>query len=273
MNVIGFHNPEEEYGFLSNWYLSDFEVEGICFSSMEQFMMYRKAMTFEDQAVASLILETRDVARIKELGRQVSGYDDRTWNGVRQILIYEGLLQKFAQKEDLKEKLLGTGNAVLAECAVRDRIWGVGLSMKDPNRLCPSKWQGQNLLGYSLMITRERLREENPDSIRSLQKKAEAFRDERNWKQFHNPKDLAISISLEAAELLEIFQWSGKDLEVPGKREKISEELADVLLYCGYLASDLDLNIPEIVTRKLKQNEQKYPVDKAYGNAKKYTEL
>ena len=111
------------------------------------------------------------------------------------------------------------------------------------------------------------------DSIRNLQEKAEAFRDARNWKQFHNPKDLAISISLEAAELLEVFQWSGTDLEVSGKRDKIREELADVFLYCGYLASDLDLDISEIVTEKLERNDRKYPIDKAYGTAKKYTEL
>lgn len=159
MNVIGFHNPEEKFGFLSNWYLSDFVTDGIRFSSMEQFMMYRKAMTFEDRAIASEILQMEDVARIKELGRLVSGYEEQVWNGVRQILIYEGLLQKFAQNEDLKRKLLDTGDSILAECAVKDQIWGIGLSMKDPNRLCPSKWKGQNLLGYSLMITRDRLRE------------------------------------------------------------------------------------------------------------------
>lgn len=155
-------------------------------------------------------------------------------------------MQKFAQNEDLKRKLLDTGDSILAECAVKDQIWGIGLSMKDPDRLCPSKWKGQNLLGYSLMITRDRLREKRQDSIRNLQEKA---------------------------ELLEVFQWSGTDLEVSGKRDKIREELADVLLYCGYLASDLDLDISEIVTEKLERNDRKYPVDKAYGTAKKYTEL
>lgn len=111
------------------------------------------------------------------------------------------------------------------------------------------------------------------DSIKELQSKAAAFRDARNWKQFHNPKDLAISISLEAAELLEVFQWSGTDLEVPEKRGKVREELADVLLYCSLLASAMDLDIEEIVTEKLEKNEQKYPVEKAYGTSKKYSEL
>ena len=73
------------------------------------------------------------------------------------------------------------------------------------------------------------------------------FRDDRDWKQFHNPKDLAISISLEAAELLEIFQWSGEDVSDKGKTEKIKEELADVLNYCVLMADVCGLDIDEIV--------------------------
>lgn len=111
------------------------------------------------------------------------------------------------------------------------------------------------------------------DSIQELVKEAAKFRDERNWKQFHNPKDLAISISLEAAELLEIFQWSGADTEADTekKKAKIREELADVLLYCFLLADNQDLDISEIVKDKLEVNNRKYPVDKAYGKADKYT--
>lgn len=70
--IIGFHNPDEEYGYLSNWYRSDFEKDGIRFSSMEQYMMYQKARCFRDEKVAAEILKTDDVGRIKELGRQVS---------------------------------------------------------------------------------------------------------------------------------------------------------------------------------------------------------
>lgn len=99
------------------------------------------------------------------------------------------------------------------------------------------------------------------------------FRDERNWKQFHNPKDLAISISLEAAELLEIYQWSGQDTECFEKIEKVKEELADVLNYCILLADHYNLDLDTIICDKIKLNSQKYPIDKAYNTNKKYTEL
>ncbi len=157
MNIICFHNPEEENGYLSNWYLSNFVIDGILFSSMEQYMMYKKAMCFDDKVVAGEILETKDVAKIKALGRQVSNYNDSIWNGMRQIIIYEGLIAKFTQNEILKEQLKSTGDAILAECAVQDKIWGIGLSMKDSNRLDIDKWKGQNLLGYALMLVRNKV--------------------------------------------------------------------------------------------------------------------
>ena len=157
MKLISFHNPYEENGYLSNWYMSDFTVEGIKFSSMEQYMMYKKAMYFNDQNIAKQILATDDVREIKKFGRLVSNYDDNYWNGVRQIIIYNGLLAKFSQNEELKRQLISTKDAVLAECAVNDHIWGIGLSIKDPDRFDRRKWKGQNLLGYALMMVREKL--------------------------------------------------------------------------------------------------------------------
>lgn len=157
MSVICFHNVDEEHGYLSNWYASPFTVDDVAFSSVEQFMMYRKAMRFCDEKAAQKICATNNPAEIKELGRQVLNYDERVWAGVRQIVVYEGLLAKFSQNEDLRDKLKATGKTVLAECAVKDLIWGVGLSMTDPNRFDTTKWKGQNLLGYTLMMVRERI--------------------------------------------------------------------------------------------------------------------
>lgn len=99
------------------------------------------------------------------------------------------------------------------------------------------------------------------------------FRDKRDWKQFHNPKDLAISISLEAAELLEIFQWSAEDVWCEEKKEKVREELADVLMYCILMADICGLDLDEIIQEKVKKNAEKYPVEKAYGSKEKYTKL
>lgn len=99
------------------------------------------------------------------------------------------------------------------------------------------------------------------------------FRDDRDWKQFHNPKDLAISLSLEASELLEVFQWSGSDVSAEGKLAKIREELADVANYCILMADACGLDLDQIILEKIKLNEKKYPVDKARGKSTKYTEL
>ena len=142
---------------MSNWYLSRFTADGIEFSSMEQYMMYNKAIVFNDINVANQILKTTDVAVIKQFGRTVANYDDNYWNGIRQIVVYDGLIQKFSQNSELKRMLADTGNSILAECAVRDRIWGIGLSMEDADRFDRTKWKGQNLLGYALMQVRNKI--------------------------------------------------------------------------------------------------------------------
>lgn len=96
------------------------------------------------------------------------------------------------------------------------------------------------------------------------------FRDERDWEQFHNSKDLAIALSLEASELLEIFLWK-KNEEF--NADKLKEELADVLMYALLLANKHQLDVSQIIRDKIKRNSEKYPVDKAKGTAKKYDEL
>lgn len=99
------------------------------------------------------------------------------------------------------------------------------------------------------------------------------FRDERGWKQFHNPKDLAISLSLEAAELLENFQWSSSEESLAKRMSGIKEELADVLIYSVLFSEAVGLNMDEIIMEKLSLNNKKYPAEKAFGKKEKYTEL
>lgn len=107
-------------------------------------------------------------------------------------------------------------------------------------------------------------------NIVTLIKEIVKFRDERDWNQFHNSKDLAIALSVEASELLELFLWKkNEDFDV----EKLKDELADVLMYALLIADKHNLNINQIVLDKIKKNADKYPVDKAKGNATKYNEL
>ncbi len=95
------------------------------------------------------------------------------------------------------------------------------------------------------------------------------FRNDRNWKQFHTPENLAKSISIEAAELLENFQWGSKDYDI----ENIKDELADIMTYVILFADHFDFDLEQIVLDKLKKNEEKYPISKAYGKSTKYNKL
>ena len=107
-------------------------------------------------------------------------------------------------------------------------------------------------------------------TIEELTETIVKFRDERDWAQFHNAKDLSLALSIEAAELNQLFLWKSPE---EANVEKIKEELADVLVYSQNLLDKLELDADEIVNMKREQNEAKYPVDKAKGNAVKYTEL
>ena len=108
------------------------------------------------------------------------------------------------------------------------------------------------------------------NSWKYLQKLLIEFRNERDWEQFHNPKDLALALSIEASELNELFLWKKPE---EANLEKVKEELADVFAYALLIAEKYDFNIDEIVLDKIQRNAEKYPVDKSKGTAKKYDEL
>lgn len=114
------------------------------------------------------------------------------------------------------------------------------------------------------------------DDIKILTEKIKKFRDERDWMQFHNHKDVALSLVLEAAEVLEHFQWKTLDeVEKHAKeaKDEIAEELADVAMYLFELADNLNIDLPKAIEDKLKKNSQKYPVEKARGKHTKYNKL
>lgn len=112
--------------------------------------------------------------------------------------------------------------------------------------------------------------------IKELQERVINFRDQRDWGRYHNPKDLAISLSLEAAELLEVFQWKNSDqVEAiksdPNERARVKEELGDILIYALTMAHEFGFDPAEIILEKVRINEKKYPLDKAKGRSDKYT--
>ena len=115
-----------------------------------------------------------------------------------------------------------------------------------------------------------------PKSLKDLQRSVVKFRDERDWKQFHNPKDLAISLVLEATEVLEHFQWKNKEemaAHLATHRKDVGEELSDVLYWVLLMANDLEVDVVKAFEEKLKKNAEKYPIAKAKGKHTKYTEL
>ena len=113
-------------------------------------------------------------------------------------------------------------------------------------------------------------------NLLELKKKFSQFANERDWEQFHTPKNISMALSVEASELLEIFQWlkTGELSELSSEQlDRVKEELADVLLYSIRLADLLDINLEKAIPEKMEQNALKYPVEKARGNSKKYTEF
>ena len=110
------------------------------------------------------------------------------------------------------------------------------------------------------------------NELNQLREKILQFCDERNWQQFHNPKDLALSLSLEASELLELFQWKTSEEAVEKNLDKMKDELADVLIYAILLASELEVNILTRVNNKIEKNTNKYPIDKFKNSNLKYNE-
>lgn len=109
--------------------------------------------------------------------------------------------------------------------------------------------------------------------LKQLQRRIIEFRDERDWRKFHNPKDLAISLSIEAGELLENFQWKSNEEAIESRLENIKDELADVVIYAFLLSDALEVDLEQVIFDKIKKNEEKYPIEKSFGSKKKYNEL
>lgn len=140
---------------LSQWWPAPFQVDGIRYSSAEQYMMAEKARLFSDAAALAAILQTHSPKHIKQLGREVRGFISAEWDACRVAAVEKGNFAKFTQNPALLEYLRGTKTKVLVEASPYDRIWGIGLGREHLDIKNPLKWKGLNLLGFALMRVRD----------------------------------------------------------------------------------------------------------------------
>jgi ribA/ribD-fused uncharacterized protein len=153
-------NPDGSVGTgcLSQWWPAPFTVDGRVYRTAEHYMMWRKAVLFDDHDAAGRILAASHPGAAKKLGRGVRNFDESTWDGARFDIVVAGSVAKFGQHADLRAFLLATGKRVLVEASPLDRVWGIGLPATDPRAQDPSTWRGLNLLGSALMQARVTLR-------------------------------------------------------------------------------------------------------------------
>jgi ribA/ribD-fused uncharacterized protein len=145
-------------GCLSQWWSVPVTVDGVTYPSAEHYMMAAKTLLFGDAETAARIQAAPHPGTAKKLGRQVRGFDERSWVQRRFDLVITGNLAKFGQHPQLRDFLLGTGNRILVEASPLDRIWGIGLAVDDERATSPQQRPGLNLLGFALMEVRHQLR-------------------------------------------------------------------------------------------------------------------
>lgn len=157
---IYFYGQNNVYGFMSNFYRCKFvDNDGIVYNCTEQYFMYKKCMIFEPDNLElknSILTETLP-SKIKAYGRKVKNYNEVTWNSIREQVMYDANKLKYTQNNNLKDKLLQTGNKNLYEASKSDKIWGIGYSSIDAQNI-DKKYYGQNLLGKILMKLRDELK-------------------------------------------------------------------------------------------------------------------
>lgn len=154
-NVLLFYS-----GPLSQWFKKRFVVNGTTYVCVEQYVMAQKATLFGDKIAQSQIMSTENPRNHKKLGREVDSFNELVWNQNKRRIAFEGNLAKFTQNKCLKGELLSTGNFVLAEASLHDKVWGIGLSEKDARAKDPKNWKGENLLGQVLCEVREKIKKD-----------------------------------------------------------------------------------------------------------------
>lgn len=139
----------------SQWYDCCFTVDGVEYSTAEQYMMSQKALLFGDNKIYSEIMNAYHPKQFKDLGRKISGFNEKVWNENKTDIVIKGNTAKFSQNQELKYFLLNTNNRILVEASPYDKIWGIGMKSDDTRCENPTLWNGENLLGFCLMEVRD----------------------------------------------------------------------------------------------------------------------
>ena len=156
---IGFLQPNKEYGFLSNSFRCEFtDNNGVKYTSVDQYLMYQKALIFNDEEAAKRIIAVNDPAVVRDFGRKVRNYDDEIWKGKRQLILNDAIQMKFSQNAGLQGMLVNTGDALLAECNPHEATYGIGVSIFTKGIDNKENWDGANLTGHTLMNYRDKVK-------------------------------------------------------------------------------------------------------------------
>ncbi len=144
-------------GPFSQWYDSEFVIDEQKYSCAEQYMMYKKALTFGDVEIANAVMRTLNPKEQKALGRQVRGFNIEIWAVVARDIVFRGNVAKFIQNDDLNDELMKTTGTMLVEASPLDKVWGIGLDAKAAKLVTPAEWKGTNWLGQCITEVREAL--------------------------------------------------------------------------------------------------------------------
>lgn len=144
-------------GPFSQWYKSDMVIDGVKFNCCEQYMMYRKALLFDDKEAITKIMKADDPYKQKRLGREVKNFNQKEWDEIARDVVYKANYAKFTQNEALKWKLINTFGTILVEASPFDKIWGIGLDEETASKTPEDEWPGTNWLGIEITKVRKQL--------------------------------------------------------------------------------------------------------------------
>lgn len=156
------HQPSKDgqvtQSCFSQWWIAPFTVDGLIYPSAEHWMMVKKALLFDEQAIFEKIVGAKSPAEAKKMGRSIEKFDPKIWDKEKFNIVVAGNFYKFSQHTELKNFLLNTNERILVEASPVDKIWGIGMATDNQHIENPLLWKGENLLGYALMDVRDKLR-------------------------------------------------------------------------------------------------------------------